>query len=161
MTTDEEIEKIKEMTKEEKMAYLENRIDEILLEMPAEDKQAIISVGPDMMMRMFSGENIEMMEQMMSGEGGEFMSNMMEQMCGPEMMEQMMSGEGGKFMGKIMEQMGDPEKMRIFMNISEESQEKLAEIRKLGSEIIGEMSSEDYAELMQRIHRIYDKHMEI
>ncbi|MFB0563964.1 MAG: hypothetical protein ACETWM_22420 [Candidatus Lokiarchaeia archaeon] len=184
MVTNDEIEKIRKMTKEEKMEYLERRIDGILSEIPEEEKEAMMSAGPQMMENLFRGEGMELvgkiMEQMFASTSQEDIDNIQNladqssievepedigQLMGSGMgligkiMEQMMTPEGLELMGKMMEQMGDPEKMQMLMNMSQESQEKLAEIRELSMEIMGEMSPEDYAELMQRIQRVYDKHM--
>ncbi len=178
MITDEEIEKIRRMSKEEKMDYLESRIEEMLSEMPEEDKEAMMSAGPMMMEKLLSDEGMELMEQMFSSiteedipeaeklaqsteEGepadiGRLVSASME-LVG-RIMERMMSEEGFELLGRMMELMGDPEKMEIFTNLSQESQEKLRDIRKLSLEIMSELSPEDYAELTRRIQKIYDKY---
>ncbi len=178
MITDEEIEKIRRMSKEEKMDYLESRIEEMLSEIPEEDKEAMMSAGPMMMEKLLSDEGMELMEQMFSSiteedipeaeklaqsteEGepadiGRLVSASME-LVG-RIMERMMSEEGFELLGRMMELMGDPEKMEIFTNLSQESQEKLRDIRKLSLEIMSELSPEDYAELTRRIQKIYDKY---
>jgi len=178
LITDEEIEKIRRMSKEEKMDYLESRIEEMLSEMPEEDKEAMMSAGPMMMEKLLSDEGMELMEQMFSSiteedipeaeklaqsteEGepadiGRLVSASME-LVG-RIMERMMSEEGFELLGRMMELMGDPEKMEIFTNLSQESQEKLRDIRKLSLEIMSELSPEDYAELTRRIQKIYDKY---
>nr|MDO8089356.1 hypothetical protein [Candidatus Sigynarchaeota archaeon] len=178
MITDEEIEKIRRMSKEEKMDYLESRIEEMLSEMPEEDKEAMMSAGPMMMEKLLSDEGMELMEQMFSSiteedipeaeklaqsteEGepadiGRLVSASME-LVG-RIMERMMSEEGFELLGRMMELMGDPEKMEIFTNLSQESQEKLRDIRRLSLEIMSELSPEDYAELTRRIQKIYDKY---
>lgn len=184
MVTDEEIKKIKKMSKEEKMTYLENRIDQILSELPEEDKRAMMSAAPQMMENLLSGEGIEMMGKMMENvfsslpaEDVEKLQNLAEQAkegAAPEdigqvmgagmefigkIMEKMMSSEGFDLMNKMMEQMGDPEKIQTLVNLSEETQEKLENIRKLTEATMNEMSPDDYEELMQRIQAVYDKHM--
>ncbi|MEX2703646.1 MAG: hypothetical protein Q6352_000010 [Candidatus Freyrarchaeum guaymaensis] len=178
MITDEEIEKIRRMSKEEKMDYLESRIEEMLSEIPEEDKEAMMSAGPMMMEKLLSDEGMELMEQMFSSiteedipeaeklaqsteEGepadiGRLVGASME-LVG-RIMERMMSEEGFELLGRMMELMGDPEKMEIFTNLSQESQEKLRDIRKLSLEIMSELSPEDYAELTRRIQKIYDKY---
>jgi len=178
LITDEEIEKIRRMSKEEKMDYLESRIEEMLSEIPEEDKEAMMSAGPMMMEKLLSDEGMELMEQMFSSiteedipeaeklaqsteEGepadiGRLVGASME-LVG-RIMERMMSEEGFELLGRMMELMGDPEKMEIFTNLSQESQEKLRDIRKLSLEIMSELSPEDYAELTRRIQKIYDKY---
>ncbi len=182
MITDEEIEKIRRMSKEEKMDYLESRIEEMLSEIPEEDKEAMMSAGPMMMEKLLSDEGMELMEKLMeqmfssiteedipeaeklaqSTEEGEpadigrLVSASME-LVG-RIMERMMSEEGFELLGRMMELMGDPEKMEIFTNLSQESQEKLRDIRRLSLEIMSELSPEDYAELTRRIQKIYDKY---
>jgi len=178
LITDEEIEKIRRMSKEEKMDYMESRIEEMLSEIPEEDKEAMMSAGPMMMEKLLSDEGMELMEQMFSSiteedipeaeklaqsteEGepadiGRLVGASME-LVG-RIMERMMSEEGFELLGRMMELMGDPEKMEIFTNLSQESQEKLRDIRKLSLEIMSELSPEDYAELTRRIQKIYDKY---
>ncbi|MEM2144241.1 MAG: hypothetical protein QW279_02690 [Candidatus Jordarchaeaceae archaeon] len=184
MVTDEELEKIRKMSKEEKIEYLENRIDQILSELPEEDKQAMMSAAPQMMDNLLSSEGMELMGKMMenvfsslSEEDVEKLQSLSEQSkegAGPEalgqfmgegmnligkIMEKMMSSEGLDLMNKMMEQFGDPEKIGKLVNMSEESQEKLEEVRQLTEAIMSEMSPDDYAELMQRIQAVYDKHI--
>jgi hypothetical protein len=185
LVTDEEIKKIRKMSKEEKMKYLETRIDEILSELPEEDKQAMMSAAPQMMDNLFSGESMELMQKMMdkvysslSPEDIAKLQNMQDQFkeggtpedLGQAMgagmgligkiMEQMMSGQGMDMMNKMMEQMMGPGKTQTIINLSEESRDKLEDIRELTDAIMGEMSPEDYNELMQRIQAVYDKHMQ-
>lgn len=185
MVTDDEIEKIRKMSKEQKIEYLESRIDKVLSELPEEDKQSMMSAAPQMMDNLLSNEGIELMGKMMenifsslSGEDLEKLQSLSEQSkegVGPEalgqfmgegmdvigkMMEKMMSSEGLELMNKMMEQFGDPEKLQKLVNMSEKSQEKLGEVRELTETIMSEMSPDDYPELMQRIQAVYDKHLQ-
>ncbi|WXG39643.1 MAG: hypothetical protein WED07_02215 [Candidatus Freyarchaeum deiterrae] len=185
MVTDDEIKKIKKMSKEEKMAYLENRIDQILSELPEEDKHAMMSASPQMMDNLFSGENMENMQKMMdkvfsslSPEDMAKLQNMQDMFKGggpPEdisqimgagmgligkIMEQMMTGEGMDLMNKMMQQMmGGSGNTQTIINISQESREKMEDIRELTEAIMADMNPEDVAELMQRIQAVYDKHL--
>jgi hypothetical protein len=184
LVTDEEIKKIKKMSKEEKMRYLENRIDQILSEIPEEDKRAMMSATPQMMDSLFSGENMEMMQKMMdkvysslSPEDIAKLQNMQDlfregtpadigQIMSAGMgligkiMELMMTSEGQDLMNKMMEQMmSGPNKTQTIINLSQESQDKLEDIRELTEAIMADMNPADYTELMQRIQAVYDKHM--
>ncbi|MGQ9723509.1 MAG: hypothetical protein ACUVXA_19565 [Candidatus Jordarchaeum sp.] len=184
MVTDDEIKKIKKMTKEQKMEYLEKRIDAILSEMPEEEKEAMLSAGPQVVENLLSSEGMEIMgkvvEKMFSSLSEEDIKNVQkmteESMIGEEtedigkmmgagmgligkIMEQMMTDEGLELMRQMMGLVGDSEKVQLFMDMSQESQEKLNEIRELSVEIMSGMNPEDLSELMQRIQTVYDKHM--
>ncbi|MEM2143909.1 MAG: hypothetical protein QW279_00990, partial [Candidatus Jordarchaeaceae archaeon] len=173
MVTDEELEKIRKMSKEEKIEYLENRIEKVLSELPEEDKQAMMSAAPQMMDNLFGGQlmglisMVKNMFSLLSEEDVKKLKNLLGQSkkgVEPESMDQFMS-EGTDLFEKLMEKMmgneglelinktlgmfGDSENIQQ-INLSEETQEKLGEIRELVRVIVSEMSPEDYLELPQR-----------
>ncbi|MEM2985186.1 MAG: hypothetical protein QXL24_08185, partial [Candidatus Jordarchaeaceae archaeon] len=80
MISDKEIQKIKKMSKEEKMEYLEGRIDKILSEIPEEDKNVIREAGSQILANLFTGEGMalmgKLMEQMFSGISEEDLNNL-------------------------------------------------------------------------------------
>ncbi|MEM2133913.1 MAG: hypothetical protein QXS27_06620 [Candidatus Jordarchaeaceae archaeon] len=183
MISDKEIQKIKKMSKEEKMEYLEGRIDKILSEIPEEDKNVIREAGSQILANLFTGEGMalmgKLMEQMFSGISEEDLKNlqnlpqqpdeqspedfgkMMEMGMGiiEKMMKNMVSGEGIDLLGKMMgEMVGDPEKMQSLINLSPETQEKLQGIQELTNAVMYDLTPEDYTELTTRIQKIYEKH---
>jgi uncharacterized protein YgfB (UPF0149 family) len=186
LITDEEIQKIKKMSKKEKMKYLESRISRVLSELPEEDKNIIREAGSQILANLFSGEGMalmgRLMEQMFSGiseedmknlqnlsqesgeQGPEDLAKMMEMGMGviEKMMKNMVSGEGIDLLGKMMgEMVGDPDKMQSLLNLSGETQEKLQDMQELTNAVMCDLTPEDYAELTQRLQKIYKKHFGI